>query len=73
MNKDFLQDYADVLLPTDIQKILHVGRNSVYRYLSDGTIRSVRLGGKYLIPKENLREFMFPNNTNSKEEKKDDD
>ena len=32
MNKDFLQDYADVLLPADIQKILHVGRNSVYRY-----------------------------------------
>jgi excisionase family DNA binding protein len=66
MNTDFLPNYEDVLLPKDVQKILHLGRNSVYRFLADGTIRSVRLGGKYLIPKENLRDFMYPDKTDVK-------
>ena len=66
MNDDFLPNYEDVLLPKDVQKILHLGRNSVYRFLADGTIRSVRLGGKYLIPKENLRAFMYPDKNDGK-------
>ena len=28
---DFLSSYDDVLLPEDVQKILHVGRNTVYK------------------------------------------
>ncbi len=74
MSNEFLPNYEDVLLPKDIQKILHLGRNSVYRFLADGTIRSVRLGGKYLIPKDNLKDFMYPDTTHQKkEERKDDD
>lgn len=26
MNNDFLKDYDDILLPEDLQKILHIGR-----------------------------------------------
>ena len=66
MSTDFLPNYEDVLLPKDVQKILHLGRNSVYRFLADGTIRSIRLGGKYLIPKENLRDFMYPDKNDVK-------
>lgn len=58
---ELFEGYDDVLLPEDIQKILHVGRNTVYRYLSDGSIRSIRIGGKYRIPKLYLAEFMYPN------------
>lgn len=37
--------------PSDIQKILGLSRNTVYKYLADGSINSVRVGhGKYLIP-----------------------
>ena len=57
---DFLNGYDDVLMPEDIQKILHVGRNTVYKHLADGTIRSIRIGGKYRIPKMYLAEFMYP-------------
>lgn len=52
--------YEDVLMPEDVQKILHVGRNTVYKHLADGTIRSIRIGGKYRIPKMYLAEFMYP-------------
>ncbi|MBR4145970.1 MAG: helix-turn-helix domain-containing protein [Lachnospiraceae bacterium] len=73
MSSDFLSNYEDVLLPKDIQKILHLGRNSVYRFLANGTIHSVRLGGKYLIPKDSLRNFMYPDTIDQeKEDKKDD-
>ena len=65
---DFLSSYDDVLLPEDVQKILHVGRNTVYKYLAAGSIRSIRIGGKYRIPKMYLAEFMYPNvNFNEKE------
>lgn len=55
-----LAEYKDVLLPGDVQKILQIGRNTLYNYLANGTIRSIRVGGKYRIPKLYLLEFMYP-------------
>ena len=55
-----LAGYNDILLPGDIQKILHTGRNTVYNYLSEGKIKSIKIGGKYRIPKLYLLEFMYP-------------
>lgn len=57
---DTLNDYDDVLLPEDLQQILHTGRNTVYEYLSTGQIRSIKVGGKYRIPKIYLIEFLYP-------------
>ena len=57
---DFLKEYNDILLPEDIQKILHIGRNAVYTSLANGTIRSIRIGKKYRIPKLYLLEFLYP-------------
>lgn len=54
-----LESYGDVLMPKDIQEILHIGRNSVYSYLANGTIKSIRIGGKYRIPKAYLIDFLF--------------
>ena len=58
----FLEEYREVLEPKDLQDILHVGRNTVYQYLKNGSIRSIRIGGKYRIPKEYLRDFIYPAN-----------
>lgn len=55
-----LEGYNDILLPEDLQKILMIGRNLVYKYLSEGKIRSIRIGGKYRIPKLYLLEFIYP-------------
>lgn len=56
-----LETYDDILLPEDLQEILHTGRNTVYTYLSKGIIKSIRIGGKYRIPKLYLIEFLYPN------------
>ena len=45
-----LTEYGDILRPEDVQKILHVGRNTVYRYLAEGTIKSIRIGNQYRVP-----------------------
>ena len=58
--KQMLNEYNDVLLPEDVQKILQTGRNTVYNYLAEGKIKSIRVGGKYRIPKLYLLEFIYP-------------
>jgi excisionase family DNA binding protein len=55
-----LVGYNDILTPTDVKEILKIGRNKVYDYLKDGTIRSMMIAGKYRIPKLYLLEFMYP-------------
>ncbi|MBR6402250.1 MAG: helix-turn-helix domain-containing protein [Eubacterium sp.] len=55
-----LSEYKDILLPEDVQKILHIGRNTVYKYLAEGKIRSIKIGKKYRIPKNYLLEFIYP-------------
>lgn len=59
-NIGILDGYNDVLTPDEVQKILQTGRNTVYEYLAAGRIRSIRIGGKYRIPKLYLVEFLYP-------------
>lgn len=66
-----LSDYSDILLPDDVMKILHIGRNTVYRYLKLGIIKSVLVAGKYRIPKLYLLEFMYPDKTIKTEKEAD--
>ena len=58
--KEVLTNYGDILLPEDLQNILQIGRNAVYHYLADGTIKSIRIANKYRIPKQYLIDFMYP-------------
>lgn len=55
-----LDGYNDILLPEEVQEILKTGRNTVYNYLAEGRIRSLKIGGKYRIPKLYLLEFIYP-------------
>ncbi len=57
---DFFSDYPDVLTPEEVQKILHTGRNTTYAMLMNGEIRSIKVGGKYRIPKLFLIDFLYP-------------
>lgn len=59
MDEDMFTGYGDILLPEDVQEILKIGRNTVYRYLKDGTIKSLKIAGKYRIPKRYLEEFIY--------------
>lgn len=46
-----LEQYNDVIRIEDLCKILNIGKNTAYKVLQNGTIPSVRIGRKYVIPK----------------------
>ncbi|MGN0462197.1 MAG: helix-turn-helix domain-containing protein [Ruminococcus sp.] len=54
-----LTGYPDVLTVKDVQDILHLGRNSVYKMLENGEIKTIRAGKKYIIPKIYLVQFIL--------------
>ena len=51
-------NYPDIVTSEDIQKMLRIGRNSVYDLLKQGKIKSLRVGKKYLIPKTSVINFL---------------
>ncbi len=66
-NTDMLASYEDILNPQDLQSILRLSRNTIYKCLSDGTIPSIRIADKYLIPKRNLIEFLSNSSLSNKD------
>lgn len=57
--KNILDNYSDVLTPVDLMSILHTGRTLTYKMLRSGSIKSVRAGRRYLIPKNILKNFLI--------------
>ncbi len=53
-----LENYSDVLSVNDLCKLLPVGRSKVYELLRNGTIKSIRIGTRIIIPKQNILEFL---------------
>lgn len=54
-----LEKYDDVLTVKDLQSILPLGKNSIYKLLRTKSIKSVRIGNKILIPKEFVIEYLM--------------
>lgn len=48
----------DVLTPNDIQRILKIGRNQSYNLVNSGQLHYVRVGSKYLIPKQSFIDWL---------------
>jgi excisionase family DNA binding protein len=51
-------DVPEILTPSDLMRLLPIGRNAVYSALKQQVIRNVRLGQKFLITKQAVREFL---------------
>lgn len=55
---EMFKEYPDVVTPEDLQKMLHIGRNSVYKLLCENLIKSIKIGKKYIIPKVNVIKYL---------------
>lgn len=53
-----LEKYRDILTINEICEILNIGKNAVYRLLKEDTIRNIKIGRKYIVPKQNLIEYL---------------
>ena len=47
-------NYPDIMTVYQVQEALGVGKNTVYRLLKDGEIKSLKIGNKYKVPKNCL-------------------
>ena len=60
-----LESYSDVLTAEVLMVILHIGRSKVYELLRENTIPNLRIGKKYIIPKQLLIDFLINNQANT--------
>lgn len=56
-----LEDYKDVLTVQEVQKILKIGRNSIYKLLKNNEIKHICIGKKIIIPKQYVIDFLQSN------------
>ncbi len=57
-----LDSLPDVLTPQDLMKVLPIGRDAVYLLLQRKEIASVRIGRKFIVPKQALKAFLSIDN-----------
>lgn len=58
MDQKMLEDYQEVLTIEDIMNILHIGKNTAYNLLKDGSIKSRKIGRQYRVFKVHMIDFL---------------
>ena len=58
-NRDCFGNYPDVVSIDDLKSMLNIGRNTAYSLLQNGSIKTIRIGRKYIIPKQSVIEFLL--------------
>lgn len=58
-NSDCFGGYPDVVSIDDLKSMLNIGRNTAYSLLQNGSIKTIRIGRKYIIPKKSVIEFLL--------------
>ncbi len=53
--------YPDILNTSDVRNMLDIGKDTMYRLLETGEIKSIRIGRVYKIPKKCLEEYIRQN------------
>lgn len=51
-------EYSNIVTTEELQKMLNIGKNTAYKLLRDGDIKSIRIGKIHKIPKVNVIEFI---------------
>ena len=55
---DMFNDFPDVVTPANLQKMLTIGRNTVYELLRAGIIPSVKIGKQIRISKQSVIDYL---------------
>lgn len=56
--RNLANDYPDVLSVEDLQNILRIGRSAAYTLLRENKIKTLRVGNRYIIPKQSVIDFL---------------
>ena len=62
---DMFSNYPDMMTVEQVAKALHIGRNSAYRLIREGSLSVLRIGAHFRIPKAFLIAFVLQSTTPS--------
>lgn len=51
-------EYPSIVSVEQMTEMLDIGRNTAYKLLNDGSIKSIRIGRVHKIPKQNIITFI---------------
>ena len=57
--ENMFESYSDIVSVNDIMCMLGIGKSSVYGLLKSNQIKHVRVGRKYIIPKQSVIDFIY--------------
>ena len=57
-NTSLFLEYGDIVSVEDVMRMLHIGKSAVYTLLQTKAIKTVRVGRKYIIPKNSIIKFL---------------
>lgn len=64
-SKEMFSEYSDIVTVDEVMKMLRLGKNTVYKLLKDDEITNVKVGVRYVIPKQSVIEFVSITNRKS--------
>ena len=53
-----LNKYNDILTVDELCEVLNIGKNTAYKLLKNGDIKSIKIGRIYRIPKKSIKEYI---------------
>lgn len=59
MENSIFDAYPDVITVYDLMEMLHIGRNAAYAILKNGSIKTIRIGRRYIIPKRSVISYIL--------------
>lgn len=54
-----LENYDEILTPTQLIDLLGVNKNIIYKLLNSGEIKSFKIGKQHRITRQSLIEYIF--------------
>ena len=64
-SSEMFSEYSDIVTVDEVMKMLRLGKNTVYKLLKDDEIMNVKVGARYVIPKQSVIEFVSTTNRKS--------
>ena len=56
-----LNKYNDILTVEEFCEVLRIGKNTAYKLLKNGEIKSIKIGKVYKIPKKSVKKYLEQN------------
>ena len=56
--KKIFSNYPDVVSINELMDMLNIGKNTAYGLLQSGTLKSIKIGKQYRIPKHFILEYL---------------